>query len=89
MAIAEPGRPRPSRRVFYHRTSVMRDTAARPGRCERHYRRQKGAVCVKLIRNASLVREQIYPFGLLFVGFVFVVGCIGILGYGLLVLIGY
>ena len=42
-----------------------------------------------LTRNESLVRERIYPLGLLFVGLVSVVSCIGILGYGLVVLIGY
>jgi len=42
-----------------------------------------------LTRSASLARERIYPLALLFVGLVFVVGWIGLLGYGLLAVMGY
>ena len=40
-------------------------------------------------RNAYLVQERIYPLVQLSVGVVFTFGCIGLLGYGLLALIGY
>ena len=40
-------------------------------------------------RNAYLIRERIYPLGQLFVGLVFTSGCIGLLGYGLLALMGH
>jgi hypothetical protein len=39
-------------------------------------------------KNAYLVQERIYPLVQLFVGLVFLFGCIGLLGYGLLVLLG-
>jgi hypothetical protein len=42
-----------------------------------------------LTRNANLVRERIYPLASLFVALVFTFGWIGLLGYGLLVLMGY
>jgi hypothetical protein len=42
-----------------------------------------------LTRNAHLVRERIYPLGSLFVGIVFTFGCIGLLGYGMLALLGH
>jgi hypothetical protein len=42
-----------------------------------------------LTKSAYLVRERIYPLALLFVGLVFTFGWIGLLGYGLLVLLGY
>jgi hypothetical protein len=42
-----------------------------------------------LTRNAYLVGERIYPLASLFVGVAFTFGSIGLLGYGLLILIGY
>jgi hypothetical protein len=42
-----------------------------------------------LMRNASLVRERIYPLALLFAGLIVAVGSIGVLGYGLLALTGH
>ena len=42
-----------------------------------------------LTRNAHLVRQQIYPLVQLSVGVVFTFGCIGLLGYGILALMGY
>ena len=39
--------------------------------------------------NAYLSRERILPLASLFVALVFTFGWIGLLGYGLLVLIGY
>ena len=41
-----------------------------------------------LTRNAHLVQERIYPLVQLFVGLVFTFGCIGLLGYGLLAIMG-
>jgi hypothetical protein len=41
------------------------------------------------IKNAYLVQERIYPLTSLSVGIVFTFGCIGLLGYGLLVIMGY
>ena len=42
-----------------------------------------------LTRSAYLVQERIYPLVQLFVGLVFTFGCIGLLGYGLLALMGH
>jgi predicted RND superfamily exporter protein len=42
-----------------------------------------------LARNAYLVQERIYPLVQLAVGIVFTFGCIGLLGYGMLALVGY
>jgi hypothetical protein len=42
-----------------------------------------------LTRNAYLVQERIYPLVQLAVGIVFTFGCIGLLGYGMLALVGY
>ena len=44
--------------------------------------------CVMPTKNAYLVQERIYSLVQLFVGLVFTFGCIGLLGYGLLVLLG-
>ena len=41
-----------------------------------------------LARNEYLVRERVYPLVQLSVGVVFTFGCIGLLGYGMLALIG-
>ena len=40
-------------------------------------------------KNAYLVQERIYPLTSLCVGIVITFGCIGILGYGVLVIMGY
>jgi hypothetical protein len=40
-------------------------------------------------KNVYLVQERIYPLVQLFVGLVFTFGCIGLLGYGMLALMGY
>jgi hypothetical protein len=42
-----------------------------------------------LTRNGYLVPERIYPLASLCVGIVFTFGCIGLLGYGMLALMGY
>ena len=42
-----------------------------------------------LTRNAYLARERILPLASIFVGLVFALGWIGLLGYGLLVLMSY
>ena len=42
-----------------------------------------------LTRNAYLTREQFLPLASVFVGLVFMVGWIGLLGYGLLAIMGY
>jgi hypothetical protein len=41
------------------------------------------------VKNAYLVQQRIYPLVLLSVGIVFTFGCIGLLGYGMLALMGY
>ena len=45
--------------------------------------------CVMPTKNVYLVQERIYPLVQLFVGLVFTFGCIGLLGYGALALMGY
>jgi hypothetical protein len=42
-----------------------------------------------LTKNAYLVQERIYPLASLCVGILFTFGCIGLLGYGLLAIMGY
>ena len=42
-----------------------------------------------LTRNAYLVQQQIYPLVRLSAGIAFTFGCIGLLGYGMLALLGY
>jgi predicted RND superfamily exporter protein len=42
-----------------------------------------------LTKNAYLVRERILPLASILVGLVFAFGWIGLLGYGLLVVMGY
>ena len=42
-----------------------------------------------LTRNGYLDPERIYPLATLSVGIVFTFGCIGLLGYGMLALMGY
>ena len=42
-----------------------------------------------LTRNAYLVQERIYPLVQLSVAIVFTFGCIGLLGYGVLAIMGY
>ena len=42
-----------------------------------------------LTRNGYLDPERIYPLASLSVGIVFAFGCIGLLGYGMLALMGY
>ena len=42
-----------------------------------------------LTRNAYLVQARIYPLVQLCVGVVLTFGCIGLLGYGILALMGY
>jgi hypothetical protein len=54
-----------------------------------YHRGGKKAGYIMLTRNALLVRDRIYPLAQLFVGLVFVVSLIGVLGYGFLVLMGY
>jgi hypothetical protein len=41
------------------------------------------------VKNAHLVQERIYPLVQLSVGVAFTFGCIGLLGYGMLALMGY
>ena len=42
-----------------------------------------------LTRNAYLVQQQVYPLVQLSAGIVFTFGCIGLLAYGMLALMGY
>ena len=42
-----------------------------------------------LTKNAYLVQERIYPLAQLSAGIVFTFGCIGLLGYSILALMGY
>ena len=78
---------RPSRARAYPDPNVMYDTA-RPSSpwywCVK-YREE----CVMLTRNGYLAPERIYPLASLSVGIVFTFGCIGLLGYGMLAIMGY
>jgi hypothetical protein len=70
----------------YPNPDVMYDTA-RPSSAWYCFHRCRESVMAA--KNAYLVQERLYPLVQLSVGVVFSFGCIGLLGYGLLAIMGY
>jgi hypothetical protein len=65
---------------------VTRDTAAPPSHC---YLSSAQGKRVMITRNGYLVQQQIYPLVQLSAGIALTFGCIGLLAYGMLALMGY